>query len=197
MKQFFLGAMFAFVLAAPVAAQNLVTNDGFEDGLNGWTQVGNFGTGYNYVTCPGDCAMQEGNFQEQGLAGISQQLATTAGDYYQISLDWMATGVNDTSGLQFDIFWNGGLVGQILGDNYIGVYTPLSYTVAGIGNDLLTIEGFSSSGYNRFDHVSVVHTDAPPPNAAVPEPASWALMLGGFALVGGVLRTRRRSVAFI
>ena len=196
MKQFFLGAMFAFVLTAPVAAQNLVTNDGFEDGLNGWTQVGNFGTGYNYVTCPGDCAMQDGNFPEQGLAGVSQLLATTAGDYYQISLDWMATGSNDSANQQFDIFWNGGLVGQIAGENFLGVYTPLSFTVAGIGNDLLTIEGFSSSGYNRFDHVSVVQTDAPPTSGAVPEPASWALMLGGFGLVGGTLRARRRTIAF-
>ena len=29
---------------------------------------------------------------------------------------------------------------------------------------------------------------------AVPEPASWALMLGGLGLVGGALRSRRRSV---
>ncbi|WP_404714054.1 FxDxF family PEP-CTERM protein [Sphingomonas sp. MMS24-J13] len=34
------------------------------------------------------------------------------------------------------------------------------------------------------------------PQSAVPEPASWALMLGGFGMVGGALRTtRRRNVA--
>ena len=33
--------------------------------------------------------------------------------------------------------------------------------------------------------------------AAVPEPASWAMMIGGFALLGGALRRRRRTpVAF-
>jgi hypothetical protein len=26
----------------------------------------------------------------------------------------------------------------------------------------------------------------------VPEPASWALMLGGFGMVGGALRSRRK-----
>jgi hypothetical protein len=31
--------------------------------------------------------------------------------------------------------------------------------------------------------------------AAVPEPASWALMLGGFGLVGGVMRMRRKAAA--
>ena len=32
--------------------------------------------------------------------------------------------------------------------------------------------------------------------AAVPEPASWAMMIGGFGLVGGMLRRRRVSPAF-
>jgi hypothetical protein len=33
--------------------------------------------------------------------------------------------------------------------------------------------------------------------AAVPEPASWALMLGGFGMVGGAMRSRRKvSVSF-
>lgn len=31
--------------------------------------------------------------------------------------------------------------------------------------------------------------------AAVPEPATWTMMLGGFALVGGAMRVRRRRVA--
>ena len=31
---------------------------------------------------------------------------------------------------------------------------------------------------------------------AVPEPSSWALMIGGFGLAGTALRTRRRTVAF-
>jgi hypothetical protein len=31
--------------------------------------------------------------------------------------------------------------------------------------------------------------------AAVPEPATWALMIGGFALAGAALRARRRSLA--
>jgi hypothetical protein len=32
--------------------------------------------------------------------------------------------------------------------------------------------------------------------AAVPEPASWAMMLGGFGIVGGALRRRRLSLRF-
>jgi len=32
-----------------------------------------------------------------------------------------------------------------------------------------------------------------PPPAAVPEPASWAMMIGGFGLVGGAMRRRTRT----
>ncbi len=42
----------------------------------------------------------------------------------------------------------------------------------------------------RFSQVSL----APPP-AAVPEPATWAMMLLGFGAVGGLLRTRARRLA--
>ena len=33
--------------------------------------------------------------------------------------------------------------------------------------------------------------------AAIPEPATWALMIGGFALAGGVLRAQRRKAATV
>ena len=35
-----------------------------------------------------------------------------------------------------------------------------------------------------------------PPAAAVPEPATWAMMIGGFALVGAGLRRRKAAVRF-
>jgi len=40
-----------------------------------------------------------------------------------------------------------------------------------------------------LDNVSVI-------GGAVPEPASWAMMLGGFGLVGGAMRRRRTAVRF-
>ncbi len=36
----------------------------------------------------------------------------------------------------------------------------------------------------------------PPPNNAVPEPATWAMMIGGFALAGATLRRRKAAVRF-
>ncbi|MBO9711884.1 PEPxxWA-CTERM sorting domain-containing protein [Sphingomonas sp.] len=40
----------------------------------------------------------------------------------------------------------------------------------------------------------VTITNAPAP--AVPEPATWAMMIGGFALAGGAMRVRSRKVSF-
>jgi hypothetical protein len=33
-------------------------------------------------------------------------------------------------------------------------------------------------------------------NGAVPEPASWAMMIGGFGMVGAAMRRRRTAIRF-
>jgi hypothetical protein len=58
------------------------------------------------------------------------------------------------------------------------------------GADRNKVLGFRlGSTTNAFEIDSISLT------SAVPEPASWALMIGGFGMVGGALRSRRRSVA--
>ncbi len=62
-------------------------------------------------------------------------------------------------------------------------------TLTFTGADQWNVTGleFSSTGNAfEFDNVNVT-------TAAVPEPASWALMLGGFGAIGGALRSRRKS----
>lgn len=65
-----------------------------------------------------------------------------------------------------------------------GVYT-LTFT----GADAAAVTGLTFSSTQaafEFDNVNVT---------AVPEPASWAMMIGGFGLVGGAARTRSRKGA--
>jgi len=55
----------------------------------------------------------------------------------------------------------------------------------------LSVTGLNG-GTQSFSSLAQVGSGA----AAVPEPASWALMLGGFGLVGGAMRRRKTQVRF-
>ena len=50
--------------------------------------------------------------------------------------------------------------------------------------------------YDTLDYVynDQVGTQFSAVTTSVPEPAGWAMMIGGFGLVGGAMRQRRRSV---
>ena len=68
------------------------------------------------------------------------------------------------------------------------LWETASFSFVGTGNlETLTLAstGDNSAGGVFFDAVSV----------AVPEPATWALMIGGFGIAGASLRARRRATA--
>jgi hypothetical protein len=83
-------------------------------------------------------------------------------------------------------------------------YDPDTPTLDFTGrDDALTIFGFRLSSalglaladqtLTRTTTVRLALGDNLQPSAPVAEPASWALMLGGFGMVGGALRSRRRT----
>lgn len=78
-------------------------------------------------------------------------------------------------------------------DDFFGglnLLTPLSHTVS---NDDATSAIFSGGNTwldLRVSTVSVATANVPAP---APEPASWAMMIGGFGLIGTVLRRNRRT----
>lgn len=67
-----------------------------------------------------------------------------------------------------------------------------------IGNLLFVGASMKSFGRNdswdgfKLRSLTVDTVKAPPPPPAVPEPATWAMMLAGFGLVGGAMRHRTR-----
>ncbi|HMI20940.1 MAG TPA: NF038132 family protein [Sphingomonas sp.] len=72
------------------------------------------------------------------------------------------------------------------------------YTISDAGNYVLRL-GATNSVDSQYDSglafagVTVGGNDVP---LSAPEPASWAMMLGGFGLIGGMMRRRRTAVAF-
>ncbi|MFS0737192.1 PEPxxWA-CTERM sorting domain-containing protein [Sphingomonas sp. 1P06PA] len=112
-------------------------------------------------------------------------------DLLSISFD----GVADNLSLSFNNF---SLVGRTTfsaydaGGNLLETFTTnagngwavRALTSDGIARlDLTTTDG----GYYGLDQLTFDLVSAP----AVPEPAAWALMIGGFGLVGGTMRQRR------
>lgn len=54
---------------------------------------------------------------------------------------------------------------------------------------------YTSGQYETFGSLWVAFTNitTASPTAAVPEPATWAMLVTGFGLIGGAMRTRRRT----
>jgi len=60
------------------------------------------------------------------------------------------------------------------------------------GQTFVGFEDLLGGGDQDYDDLVFAFTNVAAAPSAVPEPASWAMMLGGFSLVGAGLRSRRR-----
>lgn len=183
----FVAAISAVLLASAASAQagNLLTNGSFESGLDGWTFGGN--TGYFSIPCSGGAGVDGNCFVSAGPVGslgyLSQTLATTAGEMLDIS--GLIAG-NGSGEVHF--YLNGVSILDVYGP--AGDLSPYSVSAVASGNDVFAIGFRDDPSYVQFDKLSVTVGTS----GAVPEPASWALMLGGFGLVGGAMRSRRKAV---
>jgi hypothetical protein len=65
-----------------------------------------------------------------------------------------------------------------------GIYVPTTFT---FNNGALKSFSFTPVGAVQFDNIVVNAA------AAVPEPATWAMMIAGFGLVGGAMRRSSKS----
>jgi PEP-CTERM putative exosortase interaction domain len=56
--------------------------------------------------------------------------------------------------------------------------------------------GFYNYSQQTVLYAGITNEELPPPTPAIPEPATWAMMIAGFGLVGSAMRRQRYKVAF-
>ena len=200
-------------LAGGAQAQNIVTNGGFEapvvsDNCCITVTAGNSFPGWSVTA--GDINVVRGSFNSgtgnrafQGtqyvdligeanvLTTLSQTLNTVVGTLYTFSFAYSNNAFAGATA-RSATYSVGGLTGTVTHssatpDNLDWNVFRGSFTATGSTTTLSFTErdGAGNAGV-LLDDVSVV---------AVPEPATWAMMIAGFGLVGGVARRRRAVLA--
>ncbi len=198
----------ALLGAAPVSAANLIANGGFENtgfgGTGSYYNVGNSGADHvvpadfgfavpvnnvdiiaNGVYTP---FLATGGAYNLDLVGygstgaIRQSFATMLGKVYTVSIDFTQNG----SGKVADVLVDGGAIGTLTAT---GAWQNFTTTFVGTGStvtfDIAETVGGGNGGV-VLDNISVV---------AVPEPATWGLMIAGFGMVGFAARRRLATLA--
>ncbi len=208
MKTYFLAAVALLAVAAPAHATVLLT-DGFEaetpgtpqNTLTNWTvtsptidivQTPGFG-----ITCAGGagkCLDLDGS---PGLGGILTKgtWAFQAGDVFTLS--FFASGNQRGPGGFADSFSAGFLLngtteinfdGPVLAFNDPFSQYTYTYTATGAGS----LQAYIRARGAGSDNVGIVIDNVS--LSAVPEPATWMMMIAGFGLIGAAMRRKRQTV---
>ena len=158
-----------------------------------------------------------------GVDYLNQNLDFTqgVGDTFSQDLGWIFTNESDVGkddkvakSISLNVVFSnpvlsGGLSGQSYGVSLAGIVQYGQVTWNNGGNFMLSnlagdvVSGHINSGhlgdglFGLNDQVGLKETLSFTTNAqgAVPEPTSWALMVGGFGMVGGAVRARKRSTS--
>ena len=188
-RTFLIATVAAASFAAPALAADNITS-----GV--WYDVGFEGTG-SALTGPG---FSLGFDQPSGSVAFAP-----AGTSWTITLAKAATLTivdTETSGDQFTLFDNGNLLGT--------TSTPVVDGSSGIGNDIGL--SLANSDYSRgtfalgagqniitgtFDGVIGAGDADFEIAGGVPEPATWAMLLGGLGAIGAGMRMRRKTATVL
>lgn len=197
-------AVLSFLMLAPLFAHagrivkpNLVENGAFlnpKGSLEGWDQGGD--TSYTGV-CGGTCARTMKGYSAYmgpiGTGTLGQTVATVAGDEYYLTFALAQGGAGPNS---FSVDLGGTTVFSLSNIGYSGYTRYRFFVVASSSNVPLTFSFSNPASYWYMANVALYLVEPAPAHsnvasiAAVPEPGSLALLLGGGFAVVGSLRKR-------
>ncbi len=194
------------------AATNLVTNGNFSSpsvgayailgngSVPGWTNLAEpfieIGATSTYgLTCyNGICTNLEVNANTFG--NVQQTISgLTVGQSYLLSYVYGGRSAGGAQGM--NTTFGGVTVNTNNSDGVNSFWTPFSTTiVATAGSEVLSFQGFNAQGETIGNNISFGNEVTGVSLTAVPEPATWAMMLVGFGGLGAALRiSRRRTLA--
>ena len=175
-------------VAIPSGPVNLVANGGFEDNdgnfnFAGWTSDGYWAGSQTTVLGASEGRAFAGTDCIRACS-ISQVLSLVAGRSYRLSFDYNAGYAPTVAATHVAL--DDDVLADLTGTALDWVRHQVRFSVRG-DTAVLRFVGSNADDFSGIDNVSVT--------AAVPEPATWGLMFGGFALVGIATRRRLRSLA--
>lgn len=196
MKNTLIAAALALTsIAAPAAAG--ITNLGFEAGLTGWTGFGTTGTAPTYGAFS---ALPVGSALGYVQSGTGDGVYSTLSQTFTMTLGEMVSGY---------VGFQAGDYIPFNDDAFLRIVDLTSFTTTTLfTSDVATVGDFGNSGWVAWTFTAPVagayvivlgvtdRGDGALPSGAVldipvvPEPATWALMITGFTLVGFASRRR-------
>jgi len=210
-------ALAAAMGAAAAAHANLLVNGSFENGafvnqgndtmsplvgstaITGWAVVTDttawIGPNNPFLLAASDGSyfLDLTNYQEgPPFAGVSQAITTIPGAVYSLSFD---LGSSNHWGRPDSLTASAGGASQTFlspstGTNNDWTHESMQFTATGATTTVL-LQGASGFNYIGLDNVDVELLSLP----AVPEPETWALLLGGIGVLAGRVRRASRQAA--
>ncbi|MDO9430307.1 MAG: PEPxxWA-CTERM sorting domain-containing protein [Pseudomonadota bacterium] len=139
-----------------------------------------------------------------GGSGYTKISLADGGDFSAI--EFLAGGSNwfGNAKLQYQLFQDGALVfsGFVNGLGNIASSSLKTIGFSGTDGQLfdeLRVQSISGNKFNKYGYDQLILdniTISAPLSSAVPEPATWAMMIIGFGAVGSMVRTSRRRQAY-